>query len=201
MNAPGSWPDSTVCLPLVATVLDRGPRIPSLWWFDGPYSAKSKKKLARVTKRLLLERANVYVSLRQASEWQIRTLQGSFSRLKARRTSDKFKRQEIIGCITSVPKIWALIRLQLHSILNTSSTSILRTIDVITNTPTLAFDGIVAVGPTELHVAVPAGPVGLRVWLVAVAWMQSIVLVRVAVMLVDQYCPSLIFIRYTAILR
>ena len=41
----------------------------------------------------------VYVSLRQASEWGTRALQGTFSRLKARLTSNKVKRGLILQSV------------------------------------------------------------------------------------------------------
>jgi len=44
----------------------------------------------------MLARHALYISLRQASEWGMRSLQGTFSRLKSRLTSDKLKRKNII---------------------------------------------------------------------------------------------------------
>ena len=45
---------------------------------------------------LIIARHAIYVSLRQASEWGMRALQGTFARLKSRLTSNKEKRAAII---------------------------------------------------------------------------------------------------------
>jgi hypothetical protein len=44
----------------------------------------------------MIQRHSIYVSLRQASEWGIRALQGTFTRLKARLPSNNVKREKII---------------------------------------------------------------------------------------------------------
>ena len=46
--------------------------------------------------------SNVYTSLRQASEWGMRGLQGTFPRLKKCLLSDKYKRRLVIECIIFV---------------------------------------------------------------------------------------------------
>ena len=46
--------------------------------------------------------SNVYTSLRQASEWGMRGLQGTFPRSKKRLPSDKDKRRLVIECIIFV---------------------------------------------------------------------------------------------------
>ena len=43
-----------------------------------------------------MARSGLFTSLRQAAEWGMRALQGSFSRLKARLSSDKKKRGMIV---------------------------------------------------------------------------------------------------------
>ena len=44
----------------------------------------------------MMRRHNRYVSLRQAAEWGMRALQGTFARLKCRLPSDSLKRLHII---------------------------------------------------------------------------------------------------------
>ena len=65
----------------------------------GPLSRKRRRNLADDFAELLLTLCAVYISLRQASEWGMRALQGSFCRLKARLTSDKKARGDIIKTI------------------------------------------------------------------------------------------------------
>jgi len=110
-NFPGSWHDSAVCANLIATVLDKigiykicvdqgFPRSGDLFdIFVGPMSVKARRKIAEVLLELLLAKHNVYVSLRQSSEWGMRSLQGTFTRLKSRLTSDKEFRGDLIYCI------------------------------------------------------------------------------------------------------
>ena len=97
-NAPGSWHDSNVASPLITIVLDklgnykicvdqgfkRSGKL--LNKFVGPISKKVRRNLSPVLRRALIRLHNIYVSLRQASEWGMRALQGSFSRLKSRLT-------------------------------------------------------------------------------------------------------------------
>ncbi len=64
--------------------------------FVGPMSEKRRRKLSPILRGALLELHNLYVSLRQAAEWGMRALQGTFSRLKSRLTSCKVKRRLII---------------------------------------------------------------------------------------------------------
>jgi hypothetical protein len=105
INCPGSWHDSQVAANLIQKVIneigqykicvDQGfPRGGELMdKFVGPISKKRRKRLLR---EQLLRQSNVYASLRQASEWGMRSLQGSFPRLKSRLCSDKEKRKDII---------------------------------------------------------------------------------------------------------
>ena len=60
---------------------------------------RTRDNLAPAMRQMLLQRHNMYVSLRQSSEWGMRALQGTFSRLKYRLPSDKLKRKYIIGSI------------------------------------------------------------------------------------------------------
>jgi hypothetical protein len=104
INAPGSWHDSQVALPLIDKVIrdigvyalcvDGGfPMKDDLYdKFVGPISRKRKRHLSPILREAVIARHEVYVSLRQASEWGMRGLQGSFCRLKDKLTSDKEKR-------------------------------------------------------------------------------------------------------------
>ena len=110
-NYPGSWHDATVSADIVdyiirnigtyAICVDQGfPR--SGRCYDvllGPISQRESLKLSPILSEALLERASMIVSLRQASEWGMRGLQGTFPRLKSRLTSDKTKRGNIIMSI------------------------------------------------------------------------------------------------------
>ena len=111
INFPGSWHDSAVCFSLCekmiedvhvfAFCVDQGfPRSGLLYdKFVGPLSRRAKAALAAEVKDLIIRQHEVYISLRQAAEWGMRALQGSFSRLKSRLTSNKQKRHAIILCI------------------------------------------------------------------------------------------------------
>ncbi len=114
-NAPGSWHDSHVAEPLITVVLekivdqgfsykvcvDQGfCRSGELYdVFVGPMSKKKRRALAPLLRPYLIELHNRYVSLRQSSEWGMRSLQGIFSRLKARLKSDTKTRGLIIQSI------------------------------------------------------------------------------------------------------
>jgi len=109
INYPGSWHDSQVCHELIDWVIDNigyfafcvdqgFKRSGELYdKFVGPISAKMRRKLAVEVRELLLRKHGIYVSLRQASEWGMRALQGTFARLKSRLTSNKQKRRRIIA--------------------------------------------------------------------------------------------------------
>ena len=58
-----------------------------------------KKQLSAITRDAIIRKHETFVSLRQASEWGMRALRGTFCRLKSRLTSDKMKRKEIIFSI------------------------------------------------------------------------------------------------------
>lgn len=62
----------------------------------GPIPKKTRRKLSPILREVLLKKHQTYVSLRQSSEWGTRALQGTFSRLKARLTSDNYKRYQTI---------------------------------------------------------------------------------------------------------
>ena len=110
-NHPGSWHDSQVSVLLIAHVVanigmfalcvDQGfPRGGDLYdKFVGPISKKKRRKLSPITRELILARIEIYISLRQASEWGMRALQGSFTRIKSRlcgQTTTRHKHSSII---------------------------------------------------------------------------------------------------------
>jgi hypothetical protein len=111
LNFPGSWHDSTVCAALINEVIERigsycfcvdqgFPRSGLLFdKFVGPISKKAKRKLAPMLRDLIMRKSGIFTSLRQAAEWGMRALQGSFSRLKARLGSNKAKRGRLLLCI------------------------------------------------------------------------------------------------------
>lgn len=110
-NFPGSWHDAQVSQQLMLEVREhlgtyalcvdqgfpRGSDMEGL--FVGPMSRKRRRELSPIVADLLRKRHEAYVSLRQAAEWGMRALQGSFSRLKSRMTSNSARRKRIIQCI------------------------------------------------------------------------------------------------------
>ena len=111
-NFPGSWHDSAVSYDLIdrflaleendfAFCVDQGfPRKGRMEdKFVGPYSKKFLKKMNAEIRQLLLQRVHRYISLRQAAEWGMRALQGTFTRLKSRLTSNNLMRALIIETI------------------------------------------------------------------------------------------------------
>ncbi len=110
-NAPGSWHDSHVAQPLVTLVIavmgnykicvDQGFKRGGILFgkFVGPMSRRSRQNLSPLLRREYIELHNKYVSLRQSSEWGMRALQGTFSRLKSRLTSNSLLRHNIIFSI------------------------------------------------------------------------------------------------------
>ena len=74
---------------------DQGIYLINLWVL----CRKGPEIIAPLLRRAILQRHNLYVSLRQSSEWGMRALQGTFSRLKSRLPSNKSKRKYIIGSI------------------------------------------------------------------------------------------------------
>jgi len=111
INFPGSWHDSQVSLSLISKVVenigdfkicvDQGfPRSGDLLnKFVGPISRRYRRNLPEETRREVLTRHNVYVSLWQSSEWGMRALQGTFTRMKSRLCSNKKKRKLILTVI------------------------------------------------------------------------------------------------------
>ncbi len=68
----------------------------------GPISRRQARRLAANLRQYLLTISNVYVSLRQASEWGMRGLQGTFPRFKKRLPGNAFKRSLVIKSIVFI---------------------------------------------------------------------------------------------------
>lgn len=108
INFPGSWHDTTVADDIIEWAIrnlgeykicvDQGfPRGGKLLGkFVGPLKESVRQNLSPILRDILIDLHNRYTSLRQASEWGMRALQGSFSRLKSRLTSNKVIRYHII---------------------------------------------------------------------------------------------------------
>ena len=103
INFPGSWHDRSITaniLPYITNnignykiCIDQGfSRSGDAYQIlVGPVSKKSASKLATNVRSYLLRMPNVYTSLRQASEWGMRALQGTFPRCKKRFPSNAHK--------------------------------------------------------------------------------------------------------------
>jgi hypothetical protein len=114
INYPGSWADSAVTrnfLPFLRAkigqykiVVDQGfPRSGDAYGvLVGPLTKKGARKLHASVRAEMIRRSNIYVSLRQASEWGMRALQGSFPRFKSRLPSNSAKREKVIRTIVLV---------------------------------------------------------------------------------------------------
>jgi hypothetical protein len=68
----------------------------------GPITKRAASRLHRDFREYLLQISNVYKSLRQASEWGMRGLQGAFPRWKKRLPSDHFQRRLVIEAIVLI---------------------------------------------------------------------------------------------------
>ena len=68
----------------------------------GPIPERTARQLPGSVWDNMLALSNDYTSLRQASEWGMRGLQGTFPRLKKHLPSDKDKRWLVIECIIFV---------------------------------------------------------------------------------------------------
>jgi hypothetical protein len=111
INYPGSWLDGTLTtcffLHLKGRIddykicVDQG--FP--WSGDatgvlvGPIPERTARRLHQLVRDSLIRLSNVYTSLRQASEWGMRGLQGTFPQCKKCLPSDKDKRRHVLECI------------------------------------------------------------------------------------------------------
>ena len=114
INYPGSWTDGSLTarfLPHIKSrigdykiCVDQGfPRSEEARGIlVGPVPERTARRLHRDMRDYLLRLSNVYTSLRQASEWGMRGLQGSFPRFKKRLPSDSFRRRQVIEAIVLI---------------------------------------------------------------------------------------------------
>ena len=68
----------------------------------GPIPERSARRLHPLVRDGLIRLSNVYTSLRQASEWGMRGLQGTFPRCKMHLPLDKEKCRRVIECVILV---------------------------------------------------------------------------------------------------
>jgi len=105
LNNPGSYHDTKCCAKFIGEYEDKmhGFKICADQGFPlssdrfcGPMSDIQINNLHPLLKDVKIQESNRYVSLRQAAEWGMRALQGSFSRLNCRLPSDMVKRKDIL---------------------------------------------------------------------------------------------------------
>jgi hypothetical protein len=65
----------------------------------GPLTDKQMAAIPAELRPLMLKRSDLFVSLRQASEWGMKSLQGTFSRMRSRLPWDKTKRLKMLTSI------------------------------------------------------------------------------------------------------
>ncbi len=114
LNFPGSCHDGSITANLLPIIIEKigsfkiciDQGFPRSGDADGilvgPYSQRSAARLSPILRPYLLKLSNAYVSLRQASEWGMRGLQGSFPRFKRRLPGNKKKRKYIIQSIVFI---------------------------------------------------------------------------------------------------
>ena len=114
INFPGSWHDGSITANILPYIrerignykmcVDQGfPRSgDASFILVGPISRRQARRLAANLRQYLLTISNVYVSLRQASEWGMRGLQGTFPRFKKRLPGNAFKRSLVIKSIVFI---------------------------------------------------------------------------------------------------
>ena len=114
INYPGSWADGTLTARFFAHIkqqigrhkicVDQGfPRSgEASGILVGPIPERSARRLHPAVRDNLLRLSNVYTSLRQASEWGMRGMQGTFPRCKKRLPSDRVKRRLVIESIVFI---------------------------------------------------------------------------------------------------
>jgi hypothetical protein len=138
INYPGSWHDSIVSIELqqfilqtdYAIAVDQGfPRSGRMYdRFLGPMSRRQRANIAPILQEHVEQQHALYISLRQAAEWGMRSLEGTFCRLKTRLTSDKKQRGRYLESITllhnfrtvfmSINQIKAVFGLDYENVIN-----------------------------------------------------------------------------------
>ena len=114
LNFPGSWTDGKMSAHFIEFIkrkigrykicVDQGfPRQGEAYGIlVGPISRRTARGLHRDVRDYLLKISNIHTSLRQASEWGMRGLQGTFPRLKSRLPYDKKKRRLVLETIVFI---------------------------------------------------------------------------------------------------
>jgi hypothetical protein len=114
VNFPGSWADGSLTARFLHQMkkrignykicVDQGfPRSGDAYGtFVGPVTRRAARHLHRDIRNYLLRISNVHTSLRQASEWGMRGLQGTFPRCKKRLPSDDKLRRLVLDAIILV---------------------------------------------------------------------------------------------------
>jgi hypothetical protein len=114
VNFPGSWADGSLTARFLYQIkrriggfkicVDQGfPRGgDASQMFVGPVSKRQARRLHRDVRNYLLRISNVHTSLRQASEWGMRGMQGTFPRCKKRLPGDDEMRRLVLDAIVLV---------------------------------------------------------------------------------------------------
>ena len=114
INFPGSWADGSLTARFLQHIkkrigdykicVDQGfPRSgEASGILVGPIPERSARRLHPAMRDQLLKRSNVYTSLRQASEWGMRGLQGSFPRCRKRLPTENYQRRKILEAIVFI---------------------------------------------------------------------------------------------------
>lgn len=114
INFPGSWADGALTARFLSALkrrigdykicVDQGfPRSGDAHGtLVGPVTRRAARRLHRDVRDYLLRISNVHTSLRQASEWGMRGLQGTFPRWKKRLPSDHEQRRLVIEAIVLI---------------------------------------------------------------------------------------------------
>ena len=114
INYPGSWADGSLTARFLHHITKRigsykicvnqgFPRSGAASGIlVGPIPERSARRLHSSVRDHLIKISNVYTSLRQASEWGMRGLQGSFPRCKKRLPTDNLQRRRIIEAIVFI---------------------------------------------------------------------------------------------------
>jgi hypothetical protein len=121
INFPGSWADGSLTARFLQHIkkrigdykicVDQGfPRSgEASGILVGPIPERSARRLYPAMRDQLLKRSNVYTSLRQASEWGMRGLQGSFPRCRKRLPTENYQRRKILEAIVFIHNFWTEI--------------------------------------------------------------------------------------------
>jgi len=111
VNFPGSWADGVLTVRFLHALknkigeykisVDQGfPRSREAYgMLVGPITKRAARRLHRDVREYLLRISNVHTLLHQASEWEMRGLQGTFPYWKKRLPSDHFQRRLVIEAI------------------------------------------------------------------------------------------------------